>query len=256
MRIEVAGTTHVGMKRSHNEDNLLLMPELNLFCVADGMGGHSHGEVASRIAVDELAAFFRMTAQDEEVTWPYKLDKERSYNENRLATGIKLANRKIFEQQGNDVKFKGMGTTIVTVFFTEDAAVVAHVGDSRLYLLRDQTLRQVTEDHSLVNDYAKQRKLTPGELESFREKYKNVIIRALGMKDTVQVDLGRVEAEEGDVFLLCSDGLSTMLPDEQIQRALLSSPDLALVCEKLVSLANAAGGADNVTCVLTRYHRA
>jgi protein phosphatase len=253
MRIEVAGTSHVGMKRNHNEDSYLLLPEQNLFCVADGMGGHSAGEVASQIAVEELAEFFRMTAKDEEVTWPYKMDKQRTYQENRLATGIKLANRRIFERQSSDAKYRGMGTTIVSIHFAPDGVLVAHVGDSRLYLLRKGELRQITEDHSLVNDYMKQRQLTQEELDSFREKYKNVIIRALGMKDTVQVDLGRVDPQDGDVFLLCSDGLPTMVPDPEIQSALRGGQDLDTSCQKLIEMANAAGGADNVTCILTRY---
>jgi protein phosphatase len=254
MRIEVAGTSHVGMKRNHNEDSYLVMPDQCLFCVADGMGGHSAGEVASRIAVDELAEFFKMTSRDEEMTWPYKMDKKHTYEENRLATGIKLANRRIFERQSSDAKYRGMGTTIVTLYFTGSSALVGHVGDSRVYLFRRGALRQITEDHSLVNDYMKQRKLSAQEIESFREKYKNVIIRALGMKDTVQVDLGKLEPQDGDMFLLCSDGLSTMIPDDQIQGALQQNQDLNAAATRLIDLANAAGGADNVTCVLARYH--
>jgi protein phosphatase len=253
MHIEVAGTSHVGMKRNHNEDNFLLLPEEQLFCVADGMGGHAAGEVASQIAVDEMAEFFRMTGKDVESTWPYKMDRERSYEENRLATGIKLANRRIFERQTVDEKYRNMGTTIVSVRFAPEAVLIAHVGDSRGYLFREGALKQITEDHSLVNDYTKNRKLSPQELESFRDKYKNVIIRALGMKDTVQVDISRVEPRDGDVFLLCSDGLSGMVPDPLIQSTLQAGADLEAACNKLIEAANAAGGLDNVTCILTRY---
>src|SRR5215813_7246219 len=130
MRIEVAGITHVGMKRNHNEDSYLMLPEHNLFCVADGMGGHSSGEIASKIAVDELSEFFRMTAKDQDATWPYKMDKTRNYDENRLATGIKLANIRIFERANSDQKFRGMGTTIVSLYFNQTYAYVGHVGDS------------------------------------------------------------------------------------------------------------------------------
>src|SRR5262245_14739528 len=119
MRIEVAGQTHVGMKRTHNEDSYLLMPEERLFCVADGMGGHSSGEIASRIAVEEIAEFFRFTGKDQEATWPFKMEKGRNYDENRLAVGIKLANSRIFEQQNNEPKLRGMGTTMVSVYFTQ-----------------------------------------------------------------------------------------------------------------------------------------
>ncbi|HEX8825276.1 MAG TPA: Stp1/IreP family PP2C-type Ser/Thr phosphatase [Archangium sp.] len=252
MRIEVAGYTHVGMKRNHNEDNYLILPDEHLCCVADGMGGHASGEIASKIAVDELAEFFRMTSSDQEATWPFKMDKTRNYDENRLATGIKLANKSIFDKACSDLKFKGMGTTIVSLHFTNNMAYVAHVGDSRVYYFRQGVLYQVTEDHSLLNDYLKAKKLTQEEIENF--PHKNVIVRALGMKDTVQVDVTRVEAQEGDVFLLCSDGLSGMVPDPQMQELLGRTSELEKACSQLIDAANAAGGNDNVTCVLARFH--
>lgn len=252
MRIEVAGHTHVGMKRNHNEDNFLLLPEENLFVVADGMGGHSSGEIASKIAVEEVAEFFRMTSRDHDATWPYKMDKSRNYDENRLATGIKLANMRIFERASSDAKYKGMGTTIVSVHFAANFAYVAHVGDSRVYCFRNGELRQVTEDHSLLNDYLKAKKLTPEEIEAF--PHKNVIVRALGMKDTVTVDVSRVEAQENDIFLLCSDGLSGMVKDEAMRETLTKQTDLDTACSQLIDLANANGGNDNVTCILTRFH--
>ncbi len=254
MRIEVAGSTHVGMKRNHNEDNYLVLPEEHLFCVADGMGGHSSGEIASKIAVEELAEFFRMTSRDQDSTWPYKMDKSKNYDENRLATGIKLANVRIFERASADARYRGMGTTIVTVHFTPNGACVAHVGDSRVYCQRNGILKQVTEDHSLLNDYLKAKKLSPEEIEAF--PHKNVIVRALGMKETVQVDLVRLDPQPGDIFLLCSDGLSGMVTDEQMQETLNREQDLEAACSQLIDLANANGGNDNVTCILTRFHAA
>src|SRR5262244_3552385 len=136
MRIEVAGKSHVGMKRNINEDSFLVMPEQRLYCVADGMGGHFAGEIASRIAIDELAEFFRLTSTDREATWPFKMDKTRNYDENRLATAIKLANVRIFERSNTEQKYKGMGTTIVSVHFAQNTAYVGHVGDSRVYFFR------------------------------------------------------------------------------------------------------------------------
>lgn len=252
MRIEVAGTTHVGMKRNHNEDNYLVLPEENLCIVADGMGGHSSGEIASKIAVDELGEFFRMTSRDGDATWPFKMDKTRNYDENRLATGIKLANKSIFDKAGAESKYKGMGTTIVSVHFANDAAYVGHVGDSRVYFFREGVLKQVTEDHSLLNDYLKAKKLTPEEIEHF--PHKNVIVRALGMKENVIVDVSRVDLQQGDLFLLCSDGLSGMVSDAQMQEILARTPELEKACGQLIDMANAAGGTDNVTCVLARFH--
>ena len=255
MRLEVSGQTHVGMKRNHNEDNLLLLPEERVFVVADGMGGHSSGEIASKIAVDEVGEFFRMTSQDQDITWPYKMDKQKNYDENRLAVAVKLANQRIFEKASAETKFKGMGTTIVTVFFAKDnEVVIGHVGDSRVYFFRDGQLRQITEDHSLLNDYLKAKKLTPEEIENF--PHKNVIVRALGMKDNVVVDVNRVEPKPGDIFLLCSDGLSGMVTDEQIQTVLQNTKDLDKACAQLIDSANANGGNDNVTAVLARFEPA
>ncbi len=253
MRIEVAGTTHVGMKRSHNEDNYLLLPEENLFVVADGIGGHSSGEVASKIAIDELAEFFRMTSNDHDATWPYKMDKRRNYDENRLATGIKLANCRIFEQASSDARYEKMGTTIVSVYFAQGHAYLGHVGDSRVYGYADGVLSQLTEDHSLLTEYIKSKRLTPEEAETFA--YKNVILRALGMKDTVVVDTRRIEPLDGQIFLLCSDGLSGMMKDSQIRDILASTNDLEKACKELIDLANANGGTDNVTCILVRVHK-
>jgi protein phosphatase len=251
MRLSHAGLSDVGRKRDHNEDAYLLLPEEHLFCVADGMGGHASGEVAARIAVEEMAEFFRMTGRDEDATWPFKLDPARAYDENRLLTGVKLANLRIHERAAADQGLKRMGTTLVAVAFPrgEDVALVGHVGDSRAYLLRGGALRQLTEDHSLLNDYKKSRALTPEEIEAF--PHKNVIVRALGMAEAVQVDLAREPLQEGDVFLLCSDGLSGMVPDDAMAEILRGHPrDLKGAAQALVQAANEAGGQDNVTCVL------
>ena len=254
MRIEVAGVSHVGMKRNHNEDSFLMLPEENLFVVADGMGGHASGEVASKIAVTEVTEFFKMTARDQDCTWPFKMDKSRNYDENRLSTAVKLANSRIFETSQNESKYRGMGTTIVTTHFVNGAAYVGHVGDSRVYRFvhADQKLQPITEDHSLLNDYIRAKKLTPEEIENF--PHKNVIVRALGMKDTVLVDVSKVEPKENDIFLLCSDGLSGMISDEKMTEIILRQPDLDKCAQQMIDAANAAGGNDNVTCVLAKWH--
>jgi serine/threonine protein phosphatase PrpC len=255
MRLHVAGSTDVGLKRAHNEDAFLLLPEEQLYCVADGMGGHASGEVASRLAVEELAEFFRLTGRDEEATWPWREDPARRPDENRLLTAVKLANLRIFERAGSDERLRGMGTTLVCAHFERagGAVVVGHVGDSRAYLWRGGSLRQVTEDHSLLNDYLKARRLTPEEIESF--PHKNVIVRALGMKETVEVDLVRLPVEEGDVLLLCCDGLSGMVSDEQVGELIRQHlGDLKAAAQALVDAANEAGGVDNITCVLVQVH--
>jgi protein phosphatase len=256
MRLSVAGTTDVGLKRTHNEDAFLLLPEEQLYCVADGMGGHASGEVAARIAVEEMAEFFRLTGRDEEATWPWAEDPQRGYEENRVLTAVRLANLRIFERAQTDERLRGMGTTLVCAHFERagGAVVVGHVGDSRAYLWRGGALRQLTEDHSLLNDYLRAKKLTPEEIEAF--PHKNVIVRALGMKDAVQVDLLRLELQDGDVLLLCCDGLSGMVPDDRMAELIrLHLGDLKAAGQALVASANEAGGVDNITCVLAQYHR-
>jgi serine/threonine protein phosphatase PrpC len=253
MRLTHSGTTDVGRKRNHNEDAFLLLPEESLYCVADGMGGHASGEVASRIAVEEMSEFFRTTGRDDEATWPFKMDPARAYDENRLLTGVKLANVRIFERAATDTRLKGMGTTIVAAHVPKGGRtlLVGHVGDSRAYLFRKGALRQLTEDHSLLNDYRKSRALTAEEIAAF--PHKNVIVRALGMKDTVEVDVVREELEDGDVVLLCSDGLSGMVPDARLAELVRANAgDLRHAGQALVDAANEAGGADNVTCVLVQ----
>jgi len=251
-RIEVAGETDVGRKRNHNEDNFALMPDYGLFIVADGMGGHASGEVASQMAVDSIREFFTRTHDDPERTWPYKMDRSRGYEENRLITGVKLANLRIYETAQRESKKRGMGTTFVGVFAVEGGVFIAHVGDSRVYRFRDGKLEAMTEDHSLLNDYIKMKRLTPEEIANF--PHKNVIVRALGMKETVKVDTRFETPKVDDVYLLCSDGLCGPVTDEQIADILKEhSRDLKTAVDKLIARANENGGPDNVTAVLVRW---
>lgn len=251
LRIEVAGQTDVGRKRNHNEDNFAILAEYGLYVVADGMGGHASGEVASKMAVDTLQEFFAATADDPERTWPYKMDRSKGYEENRLITGIKLCNLRIYEQAQRNSKQRGMGTTLVALFAVEDGVYVAHVGDSRVYRVRNEKIEQLTEDHSLLNDYKKMKKLTEEEIAAF--PHKNVIVRALGMKDTVKVDTRFEAPRAGDTVLLCSDGLSGPVTDEKILEIVLTAPDLPSAANRLIEAANENGGPDNVTCVLARW---
>lgn len=250
IKLRYAGSTDVGQKRGHNEDNLCLLPEQNLYLAADGMGGHASGEVASQIAVDTIAEFFEETAEDQDLTWPYKMDKDLGYEENRLAASIKLANLRIHEKAESDPStHHGMGTTIVATHISDDLVYVGHVGDSRIYRLRDNTLEQVTDDHSLLNDYIKMKDLSEEEIENF--PHKNVIVRALGMKETVQVDVDHEEPEDGDIYLLCSDGLCDMLKDDRIEEIMVEERDDLDACvDELIDAANEEGGNDNITVVL------
>jgi serine/threonine protein phosphatase PrpC len=251
LRIEVAGETNVGMKRTHNEDNFSIIEDSGLYVVADGMGGHASGEVASKMAVDSLKEFFQATSQDPERTWPYKMDRSKGYEENRLITGIKLANLRIYETAQRDAGKRGMGTTIVVMFAVEEGVYVAHVGDSRGYRVRDGKIEQLTEDHSLLNDYIKMKRLTPEEIANF--PHKNVIVRALGMKDTVKVDTRFEAPKAGDVYILCSDGLSGPVEDPEMLEIITKTADLKTAASKLIERANENGGPDNITAILARW---
>lgn len=251
LRIEFAGDTHVGQKRETNQDSLLMLPEENLFAVADGMGGHLAGEVASSLAVETISGFYQESSRDSEITWPFRPISELGYQENRLITAIKLANRRVYETSLSDKKYKGMGTTAVVIQFIENELLIGHVGDSRAYLFRGGKLTQITEDHSLLNDFKKNIKMT--EEDERRFPYKNIIVRALGMKDAVEVDLLKMTPRVGDMILLCSDGLNGELNDETISGVLKDEPSLRQACDRLIDESNLSGGRDNVTVVLVRF---
>lgn len=251
MRLEAIGKTDVGLRRAHNEDSYLIVEDQRLFVVADGMGGHNSGEVASMLAVETVAGFFDETEGDDDITWPFRPDRGVTYHANRLATAVKLANLRIHETAQRAGDQKGMGTTFVGIYFYRNDAVIAHVGDSRVYRLRENQLTQLTEDHSLLNDYLRTRDLTPEEIENFPRK--NVILRALGMKDSVQVDVMEDRYQEGDIYLICSDGLNGMLTDEEIEACMVRhKQNLDQIAEALITGANDAGGDDNITTLLIR----
>jgi protein phosphatase len=248
--VRFSGETNIGLKRAHNEDSFLLPEADRLALVADGMGGHASGEVASKLAVETIAEHFRDTADEAEVTWPYKLDHSDKHECNRLVNAVKLANLRIYDRAQRDEGCHGMGTTIVVCLFLDDRVLIGHVGDSRCYRYREGKLIQLTEDHSLLNDYIKMKRLSSDEAGKF--PHKNVIVRALGMKESVQVDLLAEPHRLGDVYLLCSDGLSGMIEDPGLSAVLERESDLDTACAKLIADANQNGGVDNITCVLAR----
>lgn len=251
MRVVASGLTDVGLQRDHNEDSFAVVSQHDLFVVADGMGGHQAGDVASQLATKTIVDFFE-TIASEDVTWPFQFDPALSEEENRLVTGVRLANRQIVELGNRSAEHHGMGTTIVATLFSPRRGkfYVAHVGDSRAYRIRAGQIEQITQDHSLVNDYLLAR---PDMTEEQRNELpKNVITRALGMQDHVIVDLGQFDVQRGDVFLLCSDGLSGMVEDEELCSITSSTEDLGEACRKLINAANEHGGEDNITVVLVR----
>ena len=255
MRITHASRTDIGMKRDNNEDNFLEYPEQRLFAVFDGMGGHAAGEVASGIAVREMREFYELTGNDPEATWPFKDVRELTYDENRLVTSIKLVNARIMDTSEADPSKKNMGSTCVSAQFVEvegkPKCVVAHAGDSRVYLFRGGKLSRITIDHSLVEEYLRQGKITEEEAKNFPQK--NIILRALGQVRQLEVEVHQHEPQVGDVFMLCSDGLSGMVEDPAMQSILQKAPNLDAAAKKLLDTANANGGIDNSTVILVRY---
>jgi serine/threonine protein phosphatase PrpC len=251
LRIEFAGDTHVGQKRDTNQDALLLLPEEDLFVVADGMGGHLSGEVASALAVETMKDFYIDSGEDSDITWPFRTEGAHGYHASRLIVAIKLANLRVFETSQSGRQYKGMGTTVVGMYYADGDLYLGHVGDSRAYRLRGGTLEQLTEDHSLLNDFKKNIRMSQEDEDRF--PYKNIIVRALGMKDTVEVDVRKTRPLAGDVVLLCSDGLNGELADETIRRVLLEEQNLTRACARLIRMANEAGGKDNITVAVARF---
>jgi protein phosphatase len=232
MRIaESASVTDPGRVRRRNEDSYVCEPPL--FAVADGMGGAQAGELASRIAA---AAFREAGAAD-------SLDPQA-----RLRSIIQEANRRIYARAARDPEVSGMGTTVTAALLVDETVAVGHVGDSRAYRIREGELEQLTNDHSLVADLVRSGRLSPEEAELHPQR--SVITRALGTDPAVEIDSLSVEARAGDVFLICSDGLTTMVDEATVLKTVVESPSLAVAARALVGLANHEGGEDNVTVVL------
>lgn len=258
LRAVAFGLTDRGMQREHNEDSFGVLDDFHLFIVADGMGGHQGGDVASKLATETIADFFRSTAS-EDVTWPFHFDTSLSEEENRLVTGIRLANRQILDRSERSRECRGMGTTVVGALYapSKNRFYIGHVGDSRCYRLRDGQLKLLTRDHSLVNDYITA--MPDLSEEQKAELPRNVITRALGMQKDVVVDLQSDEPHADDVYVLCSDGLNGMLRDDDIEaitRAHVVDPHpdaLKTSAHELIDQANANGGEDNITVVLVRF---
>ncbi|HEV2718786.1 MAG TPA: Stp1/IreP family PP2C-type Ser/Thr phosphatase [Thermoanaerobaculia bacterium] len=250
MEIKSHGATHVGKQRQHNEDAFLVADEAKLYLVADGMGGHAAGEIASRIAVDSISEFILHTKEDDG-TWPHAYDEQYKRSTNRLMAAVKLANTRVLEAMRKDARLRGMGTTVVACLADDDTMSVAHVGDSRAYLVRDGQLSRLTNDHSWVFEQVQAGMLTEEEAE--KHPLRNVITRALGGALSVIPDASEVASKPGDVYLLCSDGLTGMLPEEEILRVVNENKDdLERACQELIDRANERGGLDNVTAILVK----
>jgi serine/threonine protein phosphatase PrpC len=242
MRAVAAGLSDVGRQRHHNEDRFILLPEFNVFVVADGMGGHQSGEVASRMAASSIAKFFRDANGGTSSAGVGQ----------RLRAAVLDANSKIFARADESRLYRGMGTTVVAAAYSpqERQFFVAHAGDSRCYRVRGNEIKQLTRDHSLISDALLERP----DLTELDLKYlpKNVITRALGISPAVEIDLRAERVEADDIFLLCSDGLHGLVEDDRLATIVHENRVLTEACAKLIDAANENGGKDNITVVLIR----
>ncbi|WP_437875743.1 PP2C family protein-serine/threonine phosphatase [Sorangium sp. So ce513] len=250
LAIEAAAHSDVGRRRSHNEDSFAALPCLGLFMVADGLGGHAAGEVASRMAIEVVKSCFEEEG-DLEDTWPYGTGSAHDRDEVRLMLSVRRANRAIYEAGQRQEQMRGMATTFAGVLLGPGMAYIAHVGDSRVYRMRGGRLERLTQDHTLLAELLEEGDGALSALEALSDRA-NAVTRALGCGENVDIE-SRVEATApGDIFLVCSDGLWGPVPEERIAAVLGAHRDLSVAASVLVELANEHGGPDNVTCVLAR----
>lgn len=249
MRVNAFGLSDRGLARSHNEDCYEIDRERGLYLVADGMGGHRHGEVASRLAVETIRGFVdRIVGGD--ATLPSLPEPRLSRQGNLLKMAVRLAHDEVIRAIREDHRLAGMGTTVVALSLDGGLASVAHVGDSRAYLLREGSMRLLTQDHTWVNEQVSAGFLSHDQART--HPLKNVVTRALGGESRLEVDVCEIEVEPDDLYLLCSDGLTTMLSDGEIERCAGTDASPREVCKALVEAANGRGGLDNVTVVALR----
>jgi protein phosphatase len=250
LEIQFGVRSDVGLVRTNNEDHFAIDETLSLFILCDGMGGQAAGEVASRMGAELILEHCREAHRNPHNGFEGVYREEFSAQSNRLASGIRVSNKAIYETASGTAAVSGMGSTVVSVLVSGNVMSVAHVGDSRVYLFRNHELRQLTEDHSLVREQVRQGLMSPEQAE--RSELSNVILRALGAEPTVQVDLDEIWVGAADQVLLCSDGLTRMVPDAEIAKVLSAAPTAQSAADKLVELANEKGGEDNTTVIVAR----
>ena len=237
------------MRREGNEDAYCVREDLGLYLVADGMGGHAAGEVASKLAAETIEGVIRDTRNaDVNSTWPMPFDISLSINGNRLKTAIYMANRRLTTAMQDDEHLRGMATTVAVVLVSGSKCTIGHVGDSRVYRLRAGELSGMTEDHSWVNEQVRAGRLTDNDAR--RHPWRNVVTRAITGGDDPTADIQEAQLTAGDRILICSDGLSSVVPNEQIQKLLTAETPAEATAAALVEAANEAGGPDNITVVI------
>ena len=246
-----AAVSHPGRQRKENEDAFGNFVDGRLFVVADGMGGHNAGAVASALAVDAIEAFFHSYHAEPQQAWPHPVDRSLSLAANLLRVGIKVANDNIRAAAAHDRARARMGTTAVAMAIGEEQLAIAHAGDSRAYRFRAGGIKRLTRDHSVAEEMRVARpEMTDEEMATFA--HRNVVTRSLGSKDEIDPAIYVNRFQVGDVFLLCSDGLWGVVPDGKIATIVRGASDLEAACQLLIDAANEAGGPDNITALLVR----
>ncbi|MGH9708968.1 MAG: Stp1/IreP family PP2C-type Ser/Thr phosphatase [Candidatus Acidiferrales bacterium] len=251
MELEFGTRSDTGRVRENNEDSFRMAPELNLFVLSDGMGGQASGEVASRLAAETIVAHCREAEANPSLPLMGERIDGASNAANRLASAVRLANRAVHQAAQQNETQTGMGATVVAVQFADERMAIAHVGDSRAYRLRNGELEQLTQDHSFIAEQVRQGLMSAEEAS--HSKLQNVLLRALGIDPDVEVEVSEELLMEGDTLLLCSDGLTHELSDEQIAAALCDADEAQAAASRLVESANQAGGGDNITVIVLRH---
>ena len=243
MELIAAGKTDTGIVRSNNEDNFIVDEKRGLLVVADGMGGHNAGEVASKMVVsiisDHLSGRQKFFGE---------YNNSYSPSTNNLNSALRLANSAVLEAAEGSPQLQGMGTTVVAVIICGNRLSIAHIGDSRVYLVRSGNIEQLTDDHSLVNEQVKRDLIT--REEAAISATKNYLTKAMGISAEMEADLSELTLLAGDILLLCTDGLSNMITDEIMMKIILSAEEPAAICDLLIKTANTNGGKDNITAVI------
>lgn len=251
VEIEFGASSDIGRVRENNEDSFRAAPEINLFVLSDGMGGQSSGEIASRLASETVITHCREAAGNPALPFLGSMTEGASECGNRLASAFRLANHTVHQAAQANTTLRGMGATLVAVMFSEERVNIAHVGDSRAYRLRSGRLEALTQDHSFVAEQVRVGRMT--EQEAQNSNLQNVLLRAVGVEEEVDVDLNEELFAGDDVLLLCSDGLTKELSDTQIAAVLANEEDADAAARQLVKLANDAGGNDNITVIVLRH---
>lgn len=250
--IESAGISNVGKRRKNNEDALFLNDDQQFYVVADGMGGHQAGEVASSLVVETLWDYLKRFKDNDEAEELEDQDDSLSKEANRLLSGIYLANKRVYQASNTDESYKGMGSTVSTVYFANNTLIAANVGDSPIYLIHDGKIELLSVPHTVM---AEQEALDPDNAQQLGNEFKHMLTRAMGINESVKADISETQCFKGDILVISSDGLTDKVSKEEIHEIVKRDrPEKA--CRKLVNLANERGGEDNVTVIVIKIKKA